>query len=205
MPGALRRRRGAARKTNRRVGSRSDVTALAGYANPPEQLQSDHGRQVTSTERMARLCFGTTGRGRPVSRLRRPLTSNKRGLILDFRATVLLQRSPTIMIIWQGFGFLVAVVGIASLVLTEYAVREITKNEVYYQTHGWPKLVGLWLAAIATFLIARYFDSRPGKVVIEKDTGREIVLRQSHSLFFVPMKYWAYVFLVLGVVFLFVR
>jgi len=109
------------------------------------------------------------------------------------------------MIVWQGFGFLVAVVGIAILALTEYVVRIITKNEVYYQAHGWPKLLGLWLAAAAIFGIAKYFDSRPAKVVIEKDTGREVVLKQAHSLFFVPMKYWTYVFLSLGVVFLFVN
>jgi hypothetical protein len=101
------------------------------------------------------------------------------------------------MIVWQGSGFLVAVVGIAVLALTEYVVRIITKDEFYYPSHGWPKLVGFWLAAAAIYGIARYFDSRPGKVVIEKDTGKEIVLRTPHSLFFVPMKYWTYVFLVL--------
>ena len=109
------------------------------------------------------------------------------------------------MIVWQGFGFLVAVVGIAILAATEYAVRVITKNEVYYQAHGWPKLLGLWLAAAAIYGIARYFDSRPGKVVIEKDTGREVVLKQAHSLFFIPMKYWTYVLIVLGVVLLLVN
>jgi hypothetical protein len=108
------------------------------------------------------------------------------------------------MIIWQGFGFLVAVVGIGILALTEYAVRAITNNDFYFPSHGWPKLVGLWLAAAAVYGLARYFDSRPGKVVIEKATGREFVLRKRHSLFFVPMKYWTYILLVLGVVFLFV-
>jgi hypothetical protein len=108
------------------------------------------------------------------------------------------------MIIWQGFGFLVAVVGIGILALTEYVTRALTKNDFYYTTHGWPKLVGLWLAAAAIYGIARYFDSQPGKVVIEKNTGNEIVLKKAHSLFFVPMKYWPYVMLVLGVVFLFV-
>lgn len=109
------------------------------------------------------------------------------------------------MIVWQGFGFLVGVVGLAVLAATQYAVNALTKNDLYYQAHGWPKLLGLWLTAAAIFGIARYFDSRPGKVVIEKDTGREIVLRQAHSFFFIPMKYWTFVLLALGIVFLFVN
>jgi len=107
------------------------------------------------------------------------------------------------MIVWQGFGFIVAVIGFGSLVLAEYLTRTF-KDQYYYQEHGWPKLVAFWLAAGVVWLIARYYDTRPGKVMIEKDTGREIVVRRNHSLFFLPMRYWTYVFLVLGAVFLFV-
>lgn len=108
------------------------------------------------------------------------------------------------MIIWQGFGFLVAIIGIAVLVAVEYAMRAITKDMTYYTTHGWPKLLGFWITAVIIYFIARFFDSRPGKVVIEKDTGKEIVQRRSHSLFFVPLRFWPYVLAALGVVFLFV-
>ena len=52
------------------------------------------------------------------------------------------------MIVWQGFGFLVAVVGIAILAFTEYAVRAITKNEVYYQAHGEPQADQLGTTAL---------------------------------------------------------
>ena len=107
------------------------------------------------------------------------------------------------MIVWQGFGFLVAVVSFAILVATQFATGVLTKDESYYGTHGWPKLLALWLAAAAVYALARYFDSRPGKVMIEKETGREVHLRRSHSLFFVPMKYWPYVLVVLGIVFFF--
>ena len=42
------------------------------------------------------------------------------------------------LLIWQGFGVLVAVVTIAFLALTELAVQSITKNRYYFMAHGWP-------------------------------------------------------------------
>ncbi len=108
------------------------------------------------------------------------------------------------MIVWQGFGFIVGVIGMGFLVLAEYITRTVTKNEFYFNQHGWIKTVAFLLAAGVVWLVARHYDSRPGKVVIEKGTGKEITLRRQHSLFFVPMKFWTYIYVGLGVLFLFV-
>ena len=109
------------------------------------------------------------------------------------------------MIVWQGFGFLVLIVAIAALALMEYVVRTLTADAFYYNTHGWPKLVAFWIAAAAIYGIARFFESRPGRVMTDKQTGQQVVLRQAHSLFFVPMKYWTFVFLALGLVIFFTK
>jgi hypothetical protein len=108
------------------------------------------------------------------------------------------------MIIWQGAGFIVAVIAFAMLVLTELSIESLFADEKYYQTHGWPKLLALALAGFIVLLIGKYLNRRGGKVLIEKETGKEVVLKSRHSLFFINVEYWGYILIALGVIFLFV-
>ena len=109
------------------------------------------------------------------------------------------------MIIWSGWGWLVAVIAFGCLVLTELVVEGVTKDESYYQAHGWPKLLAFWIAAVLVFILARFSARSPGKTVIDKDTGKEIVLGKNHALFFIPIRFWPIVLGVLGAVFFFVK
>ena len=109
------------------------------------------------------------------------------------------------MIVWSGFGFLISMIGFGCLIITEMSTRAFFNDPTYYQTHGWPKLVGFWIAAVLVYLLARTLDRQPGRVVIDKETGKEIILKKRHSLFFTPARYWPYIFAGLGLVFLFVK
>lgn len=109
------------------------------------------------------------------------------------------------MIIWSGLGFLVAVIGFASLILTEFVSEKVTGDDQFYQEHGWVILVAMLLAAGLTYGLHRLLLLQKGRVVIDKETGQEIVLRSSHSLFFIPVKWWPVVFVGLGVVIAIVR
>jgi len=93
------------------------------------------------------------------------------------------------MIIWSGLGFLVAVIGFASLILTEFVSEKITGDDQFYQEHGWVILVGMLLAAGLTYGLHQLLLLQKGRVVIDKETGQEVVLRSSHSLFFIPGLY----------------
>ena len=88
----------------------------------------------------------------------------------------------TPMIIWQGLGILVPVMAIG-ISLIQFRNRGHHGDDQYYLSHGWPKLVALWLAAAVIYGMACMLDSVPAKVLIEKDTGKEIVMRQRHSFF----------------------
>lgn len=109
------------------------------------------------------------------------------------------------MIIWTGLGFIVAVVAFLMLVLTEFSVEAFFKDQSYYQTHGWPKLVALAVAGLIVLALGKRLNTKAGKVLIEKDTGKELILKKKHSLFFIDMEYWGYILFVLGVIFLFVK
>ena len=105
------------------------------------------------------------------------------------------------MVIWKGLGFLVAIIAFAALLLTEIVSEGLTGDEQFYQENSWVILVGMLIAAVLTYGLYRLLLRQKGRVVIDKETGQEIVLRPSHSLFFVDVKWWPAILVVLGVVF----
>ena len=112
------------------------------------------------------------------------------------------------MIIWSGWGFLVAVIGFGCLMLSELSVEAAMKDDRYYQEHGWPKLVAFLAAAIIVWPLGRLLNRRrQDRELIDPNTGERVVLQSggNHSLFFIPIEYWAAVFAALGLVFLFVK
>ena len=103
------------------------------------------------------------------------------------------------MIIWNGLGFLVVVVGFAALILTELVSEKITGDEEFYQQHGWVILIGMLVAAALTYGLHRVLPRHKARVLIDKQTGQEVVLRYDHSLFFIPVRWWPAVFMAIGV------
>lgn len=107
------------------------------------------------------------------------------------------------MIIWSGLGFLVAVITFLLLLIAEYVTELLFRDESYYQTHGWPKLLAFFLAGVAIWPLGTYLNRKQRKVMIEKETGKEISMT-GHSFFFIKMEYWAPILFALGIIFLIV-
>lgn len=108
------------------------------------------------------------------------------------------------MMIYSGAGFIVVVIAFVMLFLSELSVEYLFNDDSYYQAHGWPKLLAFFIAGCIVLLVGRYLDKPGAKVYIEKETGKEVVMKKSHSFFFINVKYWGYILFGLGVVFLFV-
>jgi hypothetical protein len=99
------------------------------------------------------------------------------------------------IIIWRGFGFLVAVIVFGcSLVANLIFNAEVGSG--YYDHHRWPFAVSLIVSAAICWFLGDYLRKRPGRVVIDKQSGKEFTLNKSHSLFFIPMHWWAPILLV---------
>jgi hypothetical protein len=108
------------------------------------------------------------------------------------------------MLIWRGAGAAVIVIAIAAFVMSEIVTESIFKDESYYQTHGWPKLLACWIAAILSWYLGQYLNQKQGRILIDKNTGEEVFLKPHHSLFFIKVEYWGPVFFILGFILLFV-
>jgi hypothetical protein len=94
------------------------------------------------------------------------------------------------MIIWSGFGFL----PVLFLVVFGFGIFA-----GYGKSAGDTALIlTLILTGLASGALGWWLRKKPARIVIDKKTGREIALKQSHSLFFIPMIYWGPIFIGLG-------
>jgi len=49
------------------------------------------------------------------------------------------------------------------------------------------------------YWLAQRLARRPTRTLVDKESGDEVVLRQAHTMFFVPMRYWAMLYALVGI------
>lgn len=106
------------------------------------------------------------------------------------------------ILIWKGWG--VAIVGflILSAIVFFTGTHAIFSPQDAKAAEGWLPGPICLLAAAMTFFLGRHFDQQPGRAFIDKATGREFVLRPTHSLFFIKVSHWAPILAIVGVLLL---
>lgn len=104
------------------------------------------------------------------------------------------------MIIWNGFGYLVAVFVFGAALLSNL-VFDAAWGSGYYSAHKWTVGVAMFIAAALSWVVGGQLRNRTAQTVIDKATGQEMVLdRATHRLFFIPMHSWGMILGVIGVV-----
>ena len=102
------------------------------------------------------------------------------------------------MVVWKGWGL--AVIGITFLfVLPIQLSVEHFYGEGQYQALVWPIPLVFLLSAIPTTLLGLKLHNKPGRVLVDPETGEKVELKATHSLFWIPMHYWGIVQLALSV------
>ncbi|WP_434352591.1 hypothetical protein VH441_05055 [Psychrobacter sp. HD31] len=94
------------------------------------------------------------------------------------------------MIIWNGWGFLVAVITFGCSFLLEWFSEKMMGSETYYQENSAPLAIALLLAGLISGFLGNWLNTRKAKVFIDKETGQEVIMKDKHSLFFIPMEHW---------------
>jgi hypothetical protein len=106
------------------------------------------------------------------------------------------------MIIWSGWGFMVALIVFGASLLAEVSIESSVNDMNYYQSHSWPLAVALLGSAVVTWFLGSFLNRQPGPTAIDHPTGREEVLRDAnrHRFFFIPMQYWGPILAALAIV-----
>jgi len=110
------------------------------------------------------------------------------------------------MIIWSGWGIATALIGVLGLVFAVVVPEKLTGSKDFLKHHTWVWMLAMSLAALVNFGFYKLFLAKEkSRIVIDKQTGQEIHLRKNHSLFFIPVKWWSFIFIALGILLLFAR
>jgi hypothetical protein len=105
-------------------------------------------------------------------------------------------KGKNIMLIWNGLGFLVAVI-VFGISLAANAIFNSLYGAKYYEQHKWPFAISLAISGVLCGLLGHILRKRSDVVMIEKHTGKEVVVNRSkHTLFFIPMHWWAPILIV---------
>jgi hypothetical protein len=108
------------------------------------------------------------------------------------------------MIIWQGFGILIPIVALLVMLLVQFGLEAIVPSAIMDEYKKWFALLNFLMIAAALHGLAVLLKKigKP-KIVIDKESGKEIELRRSDSLFFVPARFWPYIVLAFGILIMF--
>jgi hypothetical protein len=105
------------------------------------------------------------------------------------------------MIIWQGFGFLGALIPIGCYVLSALVVRAIAGAD-YLAFHSWPGALGTLVGGGLVWLLGEKLNDA-GRSLVDTKTGQTVVLKKRHTLFFIPLKIVAIALAVIAIGILF--
>lgn len=101
------------------------------------------------------------------------------------------------MIVWSGFGFVVAVFVLASSLLCNVLV-DARFGAGYYSAHHWTIGVSLMLAGVLCALYGGKLLKGGHRDLVDAQTGERVVLRSRHTMFFIPVHLWGFVLGALG-------
>jgi hypothetical protein len=105
-----------------------------------------------------------------------------------------------IHIVWTGYGYLVAVFVFGFSLIANLITNSVTGDGAYWDAHKWPFVVSLFLSAITCWLVGRFFRNRNARVLVDLQNGKEVVLRESHTLFFIPLIWWGPILAACGLI-----
>ncbi|SEB84741.1 hypothetical protein SAMN04489761_1942 [Tenacibaculum sp. MAR_2009_124] len=93
------------------------------------------------------------------------------------------------MIIWSGRGILSIAILLISFLILNFIIPFEFRQYIFT------------LSFFITGAFSWYFGKKwntNGKIMIDKASGQEVLLKPNHSLFWIKMQYWGIVFAVLG-------
>lgn len=103
------------------------------------------------------------------------------------------------MLIWRGYGIMVAIFAVLGLLASKIGAERLFGVPIPVDKKQWSELIGLCFAAALVYglhlLLQRSSEPR---AVIDKKTGTEMVLVTKHDLFFIPVRYWPFILVALG-------
>lgn len=108
-------------------------------------------------------------------------------------------------LIWSGKGFLIPIIVFLSSLLAELISEAITKDDNYYQSNLIPLGVSLIISGLFLWILSGRLKKSKPKIFIEKETGKEFVVKKDNNFFFIPFEYWPSILIGIGFIVIVIR
>ena len=102
------------------------------------------------------------------------------------------------MIFWRGYGLLGLLIPIIVFVLLGLIGKIIFGLEGDFSMNKLFLFIYTFLSSVSIWKVGKKLNSRNPKVLIDPETGEEVLLKTTHTLMFINLEYWAFIFAVLG-------
>ena len=98
------------------------------------------------------------------------------------------------MIVWSGRGFL----SVLLLFISLFLLASILPKE--QGDYGF--IISFFIAGAFSWFMGKKWNEQVGRIVIDKASGQEMVIKPNHSLFWIKMQYWGPIYFILGLIIL---
>src|SRR5829696_3839662 len=106
------------------------------------------------------------------------------------------------MIIWRGWGLAAFGLIFGCSLVANLITNAVTGDVTYWTKHGWPFACAMISAGGAIWWLDAALGRRAPRQLVDADTGARVTLPSPHDLFFIPLRYWAAICGVLGLIIL---
>lgn len=97
------------------------------------------------------------------------------------------------MIFWRGWG----IIGIIFPILISALLVSLGFSDENFQ---WFYFIGLTLSAIPVWFIGKRLNRDKDEIFTNERTGERFKLGNRHTLFFIPLQYFAIIYPILGII-----
>lgn len=102
------------------------------------------------------------------------------------------------MVIWSGLGIIVPFIVIAVFIAFQVAIDAVLGNG-YAFGHAWSLLLTFAACSAALWFTGKRLNRPSGRILVDPETGEKVQLKPNHSFFFIPVHYWAFATMIIGV------
>jgi hypothetical protein len=103
------------------------------------------------------------------------------------------------MIVWKGWGFLAFAIPLICALLMQFGIDSYF-GDGFYTKASWSLPLALFLSSAFVFSVGYKVNNKEGKLLIDPETNEKMLLKTTHSLFWIPMQYWSVIIVGLSVV-----
>ena len=102
------------------------------------------------------------------------------------------------MVVWKGWGILGLVIPFLLSLSVGSAIDSLFGDNTYKHSE-WAMPLVLALSAVVVYFVGYKLNNKPGKIVIDPENNERIELKTVHSMFWIPLQYWAVIILAISI------